>query len=59
MGDHSRFLRRQVRDSLQVKVLMEKFAQFGQVAYLGFLRIDGALLKGSGPIPVQALTMHS
>jgi len=59
MGDHSKFLRRQVRDSLQVKVLVEKYALYGQVAYLGFLRCDGALLKASGPIPVQALTMHS
>jgi len=59
LGDHSKFLRRQVRDSLQMKVLMEKFALFGQVAYLGFWRVDGALLKGSGPIPVQALTMHA
>jgi HK97 family phage major capsid protein len=59
MGDHSKFLRRQVRDSLQVKTLVEKFALFAQVAYLGFIRVDGGLLKGSGPIPVQALTMHS
>lgn len=59
MGDHSKFLRRQVRDSLQIKTLVEKFALFAQVGYLGFWRIDGALLKGSGPIPVQALTMHA
>ena len=59
MGDHSKFLRRQVRDSLQVKVLVEKFALFAQVGYLGFIRVDGALLKGSGPVPVQALTMHA
>jgi HK97 family phage major capsid protein len=59
-GDFSRFVRRQVRDSLVTRVLYEKFALIGQVGYLGFLRCDGGLLKASsGPIPVMAMTMHA
>jgi HK97 family phage major capsid protein len=59
LGDMSRFVRRQVRDSLSVKVLVEKFALLAQVGYLGFLRADGLLAVGSGPVPVQGLVMHA
>ncbi|MGH9516363.1 MAG: phage major capsid protein [Terriglobales bacterium] len=56
-GDHSRFVRRQVRNSLVVKTYVERYAEFGQIAYEGYVRSDGALLKTSTTNPVKFLTM--
>ena len=42
-GDLSRFLRREVRNSLMTKVYVERYAEFGQVGYEGFWRVDGLL----------------
>lgn len=59
-GDLSTFVVREVRDSLTTLRLVQKFALLGQVAFLGFWRIDGAQLLGSaGPVAAQTLTMHS
>jgi HK97 family phage major capsid protein len=44
-GDHSRFYRRQVQNSLVVNVYSERYAEYGQIAYETMLRVDGALMK--------------
>jgi len=54
-GDHSRFVRRQVRNSLAVKVYIERYAEFGQQAYESFWRVDGNLLKSGTTTPVKYL----
>jgi HK97 family phage major capsid protein len=56
-GDHSRFVRRQVRNSLVVKTYVERYAEFGQIGYEGYVRSDGALLKTSTTVPVKFITM--
>jgi HK97 family phage major capsid protein len=58
-GDHGKFVRRQVRNSLSVKVLVELYALYYQTAYEVHWRIDGGLLLSGSNIPVAALTMHS
>ncbi len=45
-GDFSKYVVRKVRD-FQMMTLRERFAENFQVAYLGFARIDGALLNSS------------
>ena len=55
-GDLSRFIRREVVGSLEVKTLIERYAEFGQVAYEAFWRVDGALAKpANSPVPVKYL----
>jgi HK97 family phage major capsid protein len=54
-GDHSKFVRRQVKDSLQVRTLVELYAASGKVGYLGYLRCDGGLLLSGSNIPVAYL----
>jgi HK97 family phage major capsid protein len=54
-GDHSRFVRRQVRNSLAVKVYVERYAEFGQQGYESFVRMDGGLLKSGSAVPVKYL----
>ncbi len=56
-GDFSKFLVRKVRD-LQVLRLDERFADFGQVAYVGFSRIDSKLID-AGTHPLNVLQQHS
>ncbi|MBZ5527072.1 MAG: phage major capsid protein [Acidobacteriia bacterium] len=57
-GDLSRFLRREVRNSLVTRTYVERFAEYGQVGYEGFWRVDGALAKASSaPVPVKYLQM--
>jgi HK97 family phage major capsid protein len=59
-GDLSRFIRRQVRNSLTVKTYVERYATSGQVGYEGFLRVDGKLAKAANaPVPVRLLQCHS
>lgn len=56
-GDFSKFLVRKVRD-LQVLRLDERFADFGQVAYVAFSRIDSKLID-AGTHPLNVLVQHS
>jgi HK97 family phage major capsid protein len=54
-GDHSKFVRRQVKDSLQVRTLVELYAASGKIGYLAYLRADGGLLLSGSNIPVAYL----
>lgn len=55
-GDLSRFIRRQVRNSMEVKIYRERYAEKAQVAYEMFLRTQGQLAKATHmPVPVQLL----
>lgn len=56
-GQWSKFIVRKVRD-LQVLRLDERFADFGQVAYVGFSRIDSKLID-AGTHPLNVLQQHS
>jgi HK97 family phage major capsid protein len=56
-GDMSKMLVRRVKD-FQILVLRERYAEAGQIAYLGFARIDSNLLD-AGTHPVNVLQMHS
>ena len=59
-GDHTKFISREVRSSLAVKTYIERFAEYGQVAYEGHWQIQGDLAKsGAGPLPVRLLQCHS
>jgi HK97 family phage major capsid protein len=58
-GDHSRFVKRTVAGSLEVRTYIERFAEYSQIGYEGFLRADGALLQSSTATPVKLLTMHT
>jgi HK97 family phage major capsid protein len=52
-GPHKKYLIRRVKE-LQVLRLVERFADYGQVAFLGFARYDGNLLD-AGTHPVKYL----
>jgi HK97 family phage major capsid protein len=55
-GDLSRWIRREVIGSLEVKTLKERYAEVGQIGYLGLWRVDGALAKAANsPVPVKYL----
>jgi HK97 family phage major capsid protein len=56
-GDHSRFIRRQVRNSFAVKTYVERYAEYSQLAYEAFLRVDGDLAKTATSCPVKFLQM--
>lgn len=56
-GDFSKFIVRKVKD-LQVVRLDERFADYGEVAYVGFSRIDSNLVD-AGTHPLNVLTQHS
>jgi HK97 family phage major capsid protein len=56
-GDHSKFIRRQVRNSFVVKTYVERQAEFGRICFEGFARIDGDLAKGAATSPVKYLQM--
>jgi len=59
-GDVTRFIRRQVRNTLSVKVYIERFAELGQVAFESFLRTDGKLAKAAtSPLPIRLLQCHA
>ena len=56
-GQWSKFIVRKVRD-LQVVRLDERFADYGEVAYLAFSRIDSQLVD-AGTHPLNVLIQHS
>ena len=56
-GSWQKFIVRKVKD-LQVMRLDERFADFGEVAYVGFSRIDSQLVD-AGTGPLQVLVQHS
>jgi HK97 family phage major capsid protein len=56
-GALDKYLIRRVKE-LAVLRLVERFADYGQVAFLGFARYDGNLLD-AGTHPVKYLTQHS
>jgi HK97 family phage major capsid protein len=59
-GDHTRFIRREVRNSLAIKTLVERFAEYGQVGYEAHWQVQGDLAKPTvGPLPVRLLVCHS
>jgi HK97 family phage major capsid protein len=58
-GDLSKFIRRQVRNSLIVNTYVERYAASGQIGYEAFLRTDGKLAKAANsPLPVRLLACH-
>jgi HK97 family phage major capsid protein len=56
-GSWNKFIVRKVRD-LSIARLDERFADFGEVGYVGFSRIDSRLLD-AGTHPLNSLVMHS
>ena len=59
-GDHSAFVKRIVRSSLEVITLTQRFAALGQIAYFARWRVDGNLMLNAGGVsPVQVLQQHS
>jgi len=56
-GQWSKFIARKVRD-LSIARLDERFADYGQVAYVGFSRIDSRLID-AGTHPLNVLVQHS
>lgn len=58
-GDHSRFVQRRVRDSLTLKIYNERFAEYSQVGYEAFWRLDGGLLRSATVSPVKYLEMQA
>jgi HK97 family phage major capsid protein len=56
-GQWSKFIARKVRD-LQIVRLDERFADYGEVAYLAFSRIDSQLVD-AGTHPLNVLVQHS
>jgi HK97 family phage major capsid protein len=59
-GDATRFVRRQVRGSLAVRVFVERYAELGQVAFESYLRVDGKTAKAANsPLPIRLLQCHA
>ena len=56
-GDLSKLLRRQVANSLDLKVLTERYAEFSQIAYELTVRSDSALMKTASSQPTKYITM--
>jgi len=56
-GAWSKFIVRQVKD-LQILRLDERFADYGEIAFVGFSRIDSKLVD-AGTHPLNTLQMHS
>ena len=56
-GDWNKFIVRKVRD-LQVLRLTERFADYGEVAFIAFSRLDSNLLD-AGTHPITVLQQHS
>lgn len=54
-GDFSKYMIREVR-GIEIMRLDERFAEFGQVAFIGFARMDGDLVD-AGTHPVKYLTL--
>ena len=47
-GDFSKFVVRRVRDGIEVKRFGETYAEYGMIAYQGFLRVKAGLAKAAG-----------
>lgn len=59
-GDLSRFIVRYVRNSMQLRANIERFAEYGQVYYQGFVRANGGLqISPNADSPVKYLQQHS
>jgi HK97 family phage major capsid protein len=59
-GDISRFIVRRVRGGPTLRVYPERYAEYGQVGFEAYLRIQSALAKPSnGPVPIRVLQMHA
>jgi HK97 family phage major capsid protein len=56
-GQFEKYKIRRVKD-FQVLVLRERYADLGQIAYIGFARADANLVD-SGTHPINVLMMHS
>lgn len=56
-GDLSKFIIRKVKD-LSILRLVERYADYGQIGFLGFARADSNLVD-AGTHPIQLLQMHS
>ncbi len=56
-GSFQKYIARKVRD-LSIARLDERFADYGEVAYVGFSRIDGRLVD-AGQHPISWLQQHS
>jgi len=56
-GNFEKYLIRRVKE-LSVLVLRERFADYGQVAFIGFSRYDGQVLD-AGTHPINYLIQHS
>lgn len=56
-GSFNKFIARKVRD-LSIARLDERFADFGEVAYVGFSRIDSRLVD-AGTHPLNVIIQHS
>jgi HK97 family phage major capsid protein len=56
-GDFSKFMVRKVKD-LSVLKLVERYAEFGQVAFISFARIDSRLID-AGTHPLNVLVQHT
>jgi HK97 family phage major capsid protein len=56
-GSWNKFIARKVRD-LSIARLDERFADYGEVAYIGFSRIDSRLVD-AGTHPLNTLIQHS
>lgn len=57
-GDLKKFVIRKVKGAMYVQRLVERYADFGQVAFLAFDRIDSRLID-SGTHPLSLLQQHS
>jgi HK97 family phage major capsid protein len=57
-GDLSRFLRREVAGSLQIRTYRELFAASGSIGWEAFWRVDGGLLLSGSQVPVNCLVQH-
>jgi HK97 family phage major capsid protein len=56
-GDLSKFVIRKVRD-MQLLRLVERYADFGQVGFIAFSRVDSQLID-AGTHPINQLVQHS
>ncbi|MGH9636983.1 MAG: phage major capsid protein, partial [Candidatus Angelobacter sp.] len=52
-GDLSRFIRRVAM--VEVKSYAERYAEYGQVGFEGFMRCDGHLLRTDNAAPIKYL----
>ena len=56
-GDMQKYIIRKVKD-MSVLRLNERYADFGQVGFISFMRIDGNLVD-AGTHPINVLQQHS